>query len=139
MDNSCDVPKSSYLITTIISTPQAPLISSSSSPAPSPPIEPQTHHNKTQPLFFHIPPYGTHLEARGWAFDNVGRSISFIGNAIFVGTAVIQLTLVNGEVTYSLFSLFIFRSRATKEREVDSVLCILLHLLLYLFVTHVAY
>eukprot|EP00970_Alexandrium_tamarense_P011852 scaffold2578_cov197-Alexandrium_tamarense.AAC.18 len=48
-----------------------------------------------QPLFFHIPPYGIHREARGWAFDAIGRSVSFIGNAVFVGTAVIHLARID--------------------------------------------
>ncbi|KAL3795336.1 hypothetical protein HJC23_009509, partial [Cyclotella cryptica] len=49
----------------------------------------------SQPLFFHIPPYGTHHEARGWALDAIGRSVSFVGNAVFVGTAVIHLARMN--------------------------------------------
>lgn len=48
-----------------------------------------------QPLFLHKPPYGDHLEARGWAFDAIGRSLSFIGNAVFVGTAVVQQAKLN--------------------------------------------
>lgn len=48
-----------------------------------------------QPLFLHLPPYGTHKEARGWACDTIGRSISFVGNAVFVGTAVIHLARIN--------------------------------------------
>jgi len=48
-----------------------------------------------QPLFLHLPPYGTHHEARGWAFDAIGRSVSFVGNAVFVGTAVIHLARIN--------------------------------------------
>ena len=48
-----------------------------------------------QPLFLHKPPYGDHLEARGWAFDAIGRSISFIGNAVFVGTAVVHQAKIN--------------------------------------------
>lgn len=49
-----------------------------------------------QPLFCHWPQYGSHLEARGWAYDAVGRSLSFIGNAAFVGTAVVQLARIDG-------------------------------------------
>lgn len=52
-------------------------------------------HRPSQPLFFHIPPYGSHREARGWALDAVGRSVSFVGNAVFVGTAVIHLARIN--------------------------------------------
>ena len=48
-----------------------------------------------QPLFLHKPPYGDHLEARGWAFDAIGRSLSFIGNAVFVGTAVVHQAKIN--------------------------------------------
>ncbi|KAL3767625.1 hypothetical protein ACHAWO_011090 [Cyclotella atomus] len=48
-----------------------------------------------QPLFLHRPPYGNHKEARGWAFDAIGRSTSFVGNAVFVGTAVIHLARIN--------------------------------------------
>ncbi len=48
-----------------------------------------------QPLFLHKPPYGNHLEARGWAFDAIGRSLSFVGNAVFVGTAVVHQAKIN--------------------------------------------
>jgi len=48
-----------------------------------------------QPIFCHWPQYGSHLEARGWAYDAVGRSLSFIGNAAFVGTAVVQLARID--------------------------------------------
>ena len=48
-----------------------------------------------QPLFLHFPPYGTHKEAFGWALDAIGRATSFVGNAVFVGTAVIHLARVN--------------------------------------------
>lgn len=48
-----------------------------------------------QPLFLHKPPYGDHSEARGWAFDAIGRSLSFIGNAVFVGTAVVHQAKIN--------------------------------------------
>ncbi|KAL7473005.1 hypothetical protein ACHAXS_013380 [Conticribra weissflogii] len=48
-----------------------------------------------QPLFCHWPQYGSHIEARGWAYDAVGRSLSFIGNAAFVGTAVVQLARID--------------------------------------------
>lgn len=48
-----------------------------------------------QPLFLHLPPYGTHKEAFGWSLDAIGRAISFVGNAVFVGTAVIHLARIN--------------------------------------------
>lgn len=55
----------------------------------------QTDEAAVQHLFLHKPPYGDHLEARGWAFDAIGRSLSFIGNAVFVGTAVVHLAKIN--------------------------------------------
>ena len=36
-------------------------------------------------------PYGGNVEAFGWALDSVGRSISFIASAVFVGTALLNL------------------------------------------------
>ena len=56
---------------------------------------PAVSSNEQQPLFFHLPPYGSHKEARGWALDAIGRSVSFVGNAVFVGTAVIHLAREN--------------------------------------------
>ena len=69
----------------------------SSSPleSDSPAIITSPIQQETQPLFFHIPPYGSHIEARGWAFDAIGRSLSFVGNSVFVGTAVIHLARIN--------------------------------------------
>jgi MFS-type transporter involved in bile tolerance (Atg22 family) len=67
---------------------------SEADPDPDPTVEAvvQTH---LQPLFLHKPPYGNHEEARGWAFDSIGRSLSLVGNAIFVGTAVVQQAKIN--------------------------------------------
>jgi len=37
------------------------------------------------------PPYGGNEEALGWALDGIGRSVSFIAAAVFVGTALLNL------------------------------------------------
>jgi len=37
------------------------------------------------------PPYGGNEEAFGWALDGIGRSVSFIASAVFVGTALLNL------------------------------------------------
>jgi len=65
----------------------------------------QTDEAAVQHLFLHKPPYGDHLEARGWAFDAIGRSLSFIGNAVFVGTAVVHLAKINADVNLKMLSV----------------------------------
>mmetsp|Transcript_1942 Transcript_1942/g.4244 ORF Transcript_1942/g.4244 Transcript_1942/m.4244 type:complete len:295 (-) Transcript_1942:1035-1919(-) len=62
---------------------------------PSPQTPPLSAASPLPSLFFHLPPYGEHLEARGWALDSVGRSLSVVGNAVFTGTAVIRLARID--------------------------------------------
>lgn len=48
-----------------------------------------TTHNKSPCCFWS--PYGGNVEALGWALDGIGRSVSFIAAAVFVGTALLNL------------------------------------------------
>ena len=44
------------------------------------------------------PPYGGNVEAFGWALDGIGRSVSFIAAAVFVGTALLNLAKKAAEI-----------------------------------------
>jgi len=49
------------------------------------------HSTSKSPCLSCWPPYGGNVEALGWALDGIGRSVSFIAAAVFVGTALLNL------------------------------------------------